>query len=160
MNIKIENASIRLLDKLFEIEGQCFNQEAFTKRQIAYLLTDYNTVALVAKRNSAIAGFIIAQVEIENDTLFGHIITINVAPNYRRKGTASKMLKEIEELLKQKGISECHLEVREDNTAALKLYQSNGYQKISRLEKYYGKTHGLYLKKSLEAPTKPKLKSL
>jgi ribosomal-protein-alanine acetyltransferase len=149
MEIKIETASIRLLDKLYEIEEQCFDQEAFTKRQIAYLLTDYNTIALAAKANSDTAGFIIAQIEIENNTLYGHIITINVAPTYRRKGIASKMLKEIEEILKQKGITECHLEVREDNSAALKLYQNNGYQKISRLEKYYGKKHGLYLKKTL-----------
>ena len=38
-----------MLDKLFEIEEQCFDQEAFTKQQIAYLLTDYNTMALGAK---------------------------------------------------------------------------------------------------------------
>ena len=149
MEFKIETAAIKLLDKLFEIEEQCFDQEAFTKQQIAYLLTDYNTIVLVAKANNDIAGFIITQVEIENNTLFGHIITINVAPTYRRKGIASKMLQEIEIILKQKRIRECHLEVREDNSAALKLYQNSGYQKISRLEKYYGKAHGLYLKKIL-----------
>jgi ribosomal-protein-alanine N-acetyltransferase len=149
MEIKIETASIRLLDELYKIEEQCFDQEAFSKRQIAYLLTDYNAVALVAKANNVIAGFIIAQIEIENDTLFGHIITINVSSSYRRKGIASKMLHEIEVIFKQKGISECHLEVREDNSAAIKLYQKIGYQKMGRLEKYYGKAHGLYLKKKL-----------
>jgi ribosomal-protein-alanine acetyltransferase len=149
MEIRIETASIRLLDKLYEIEGQCFDQEAFTKRQIAYLLTDYNTIGLVAKANSDLAGFIISQVETENNTLYGHVITINVAPTYRRKGIASKMLKEMEEILKKKGITECRLEVREDNTAALKLYQNSGYRKIGRLEKYYSNKHGLYLKKSL-----------
>jgi ribosomal-protein-alanine acetyltransferase len=149
MEIKIETASIRLLDELYKIEEQCFDQEAFSKQQIAYLLTDYNAVALVAKANNVIAGFIIAQIEIENDTLFGHIITINVSSSHRRKGIASKMLHEIEVIFKQKGISECHLEVREDNSAAIKLYQSIGYQKMGRLEKYYGKAHGLYLKKKL-----------
>ena len=137
------------LDKLYEIEEQCFDQEAFTKRQIAYLLTDYNTIALVAKANKDIAGFIIAQIEIENTTMYGHIITINVTPNYRRKGIAQKLLKETETLLKQKGINEIHLEVKEDNTPAIKLYQTRGYQKIGKIEKYYGKTHGLYLKKTL-----------
>jgi len=149
MEIKIETASIKQLDKLYEIEEQCFDQEAFTKRQIAYLLADYNTIALVARANSDIAGFIIAQVEIENDTLCGHIITINVAPTHRRKGVASKMLKETEDLLRLKGMVECHLEVREDNTSALKLYQNSGYQKIGKLAKYYGEKHGLYLKKEL-----------
>lgn len=149
MEIRIETASIKLLDKLFKIEEQCFDQEAFTKRQIAYLLSNYNTIALSARADSEIAGFIIGQIEIENDTLFGHIITINVVPAFRKKGIGSKMLQEIETILKQKGISECHLEVREDNLPALKLYQNNGYQKIGRLEKYYGKAHGLYLKKIL-----------
>lgn len=149
MEVKIETATTKLLDKLFEIEEQCFDQEAFSKQQIAFLLTDYNTIALVAKANSDVAGFIIAQVEVEGDTLFGHIITINVAPHFRRKGIASQMLKEIEEILKQKGIGEVHLEVREDNNAAIKLYQNSVYQKCGRLEKYYGKAHGLYLKKIL-----------
>ena len=149
MEIKVETASIRLLDKFCEIENQCFNQEAFTKRQLAYLLTDYNTIGLVAKADSDIAGFILSQVEIENNTLYGHIITINVASNYRRKGIATRMLKEMEQILREKGINECHLEVREDNLAALKLYQTSGYSKIARLEKYYGNKHGLFLKKTL-----------
>jgi [ribosomal protein S18]-alanine N-acetyltransferase len=149
MDVKIETATIKLLDKLYEIEEECFDQEAFTKRQIAYLLTDYNTIALAAKVNSDIAGFIIAQVEVEETAAFGHIITINVPPPYRRKGIAKKLLQEIEILLKQKGLSESRLEVREDNSAAIKLYQNSGYQKMGKLEKYYGKKHGLYLKKTL-----------
>ncbi len=149
MEVKIETATIKLLDKLFEIEEKCFDQEAFTKRQIAYLLTDYNTIALAAKANSDIAGFIIAQVEIEENLQYGHIITINVAPNYRRKYIATTLLQEMEKLLKGKGITECHLEVREDNNPAIKLYQNIGYQTMGKLEKYYGKKHGLYLKKVL-----------
>ncbi len=148
MELKIETATIKLLDKLFTIEEQCFDEEAFTKRQIAYLLTDYNAIALAAKTNSDIAGFIIAQIELA-ELEFGHIITINVAPNYRHKGIATKLLHEIESLLKQRGIVECRLEVREDNSAAIKLYHKLGYQTISKLERYYGKKHGLYLKKTL-----------
>jgi ribosomal-protein-alanine acetyltransferase len=149
MEVRIETASIKLLDILYRIEEQCFDQEAFSKRQIAYLLADYNTIALVAKADSGIAGFIIAQVEVEENTEFGHIITINVAPAYHRKGIATKLLSEIENLLKQKGITECRLEVREDNNPAIKLYQTMGYQTVGKLESYYGKKHGLYLKKTL-----------
>jgi ribosomal-protein-alanine acetyltransferase len=149
MEVKIETASLKLLDQLHKIEEKCFDQEAFSKRQIAYLLTDYNTIALAAKTNSEIAGFIIAQVEVEENTEFGHIITINVTPNFRHKKIATKMLREIENLLKQKGISECRLEVREDNHAAIKLYQTLGYQIVGKLERYYGTKHGLYFMKIL-----------
>jgi len=148
MDLKIETASIKLLDILCQIEQKCFDEEAFTRRQIAYLLTDYNTIALVAKVNLEVTGFIIAQVEI-SEIEYGHIITLNVAPNYRRKKIASKLLDEVEVMLKQRGISECRLEVREDNNAAIKLYSKLGYRITDKLERYSGKKHGLYLKKSL-----------
>ncbi len=149
MEVKIETASLKLLDQLFKIEEKCFDQEAFSKRQIAYLLTDYNTIALAAKADNNIVGFIIAQVEVEENTEFGHIITINVTPNFRRQKIATRMLHELENLLKQKSINECRLEVREDNHAAIKLYHTLGYQTVGKLERYYGTKHGLYLKKIL-----------
>jgi len=149
MVIKIEDATIRLLDKLYEIEKQCFEQEAFTKQQLAYFLTDYNTVGLVARVNSELAGFAIAQVNVERNTLFGHILTVNVAPAYRRMGIAQELLSEIEKILRGKGARECRLEVREDNVAALNLYHKLGYSKVAKLEKYYGTADGLYLRKTL-----------
>jgi len=148
MEFKLETATIKILDTLCRIEEQCFSEEAFTKRQIAYLLTDYNTIALAAKINTDVAGFIIAQVETD-ESEFGHIITINVAPNCRRKNIGTKMVQEIEHLLKQRGIGECRLEVREDNHDAIKLYHNLGYQTIGKLERYYGKKHGIYLKKDI-----------
>jgi ribosomal-protein-alanine N-acetyltransferase len=148
MEVKIETATAKILDILFRIEEQCFDEEAFTRRQIGYLLTDYNTLALAAKTSNDVAGFIIAQVETD-ETEFGHIITLNVAPNYRHKGIASKLLHEIESLLRDRSISECRLEVREDNHAAIKLYHKLGYQTMGKLERYYGNKHGFYLKKAL-----------
>jgi len=148
MEVKIETATIKLLDQLYAIEEQCFSEEAFSRRQIAYLLTDYNTIALVAKNNLDIAGFIIAQIDVEDNIEYGHIITLNIPHNYRRKRVATRLLQEIQGILKQRGIAEIHLEVREDNHAAVKLYQTIGYQTMGKLEKYYGKKHGLYLKKT------------
>ena len=80
MDLKIETATIKVLDELYALEEACFDQEAFSKRQIAYLLTDYITIALMAKLEGSISGFIIAQVEVEENTEFGHIITLNIAP--------------------------------------------------------------------------------
>lgn len=150
MDIEISNVTIRLLDKLWAIENQCFEQEAFTKQQLAYLIADYNTIGLTALANGEIVGFALARVNIRRNVTFGHILTIDVAPTYRRKGIAQKLLQEIENTLRDRGVNECRLEVRENNKAALNLYRKLGYTKIGRLEKYYGTTHGLYLKKSLQ----------
>jgi len=150
MDIKIEDVSIRLLDKLYEIEKQCFDQEAFLKQQLAYLLNDYNAIGLAARVNGEIAGFAIARVDIERNAPFGHILTLDITPAYRRKGIAQKLLHEIETIFKSRAIKEFRLEVREDNVAALNLYQKLGYKKIGKLEQYYGNVHGLYLKKTLQ----------
>jgi ribosomal protein S18 acetylase RimI-like enzyme len=149
MDLKIETATIKVLDELYSLEEACFDQEAFSKRQIAYLLTDYNTVALMAKVEGSIAGFVIAQVEVEENTEFGHIITLNIAPKHRHQKIATNLLKEIEGILKRKGITESRLEVREDNHSAIKLYKTLGYQTVGKIEKYYGTKHGIYLKKNL-----------
>jgi ribosomal-protein-alanine acetyltransferase len=149
MEIKVEDASIRFLDRYYEIEKQCFQREAFTKQQIAFLLTDYNAVGLAARVNGEIAGFVIGRIDIVRNMPFGHILTVDIAPSYRRRGIAQKLLREIEAIFKEKGVKECRLEVREDNAAALNLYQKLGYKKVGKLEKYYGDAHGLYLKKAL-----------
>ena len=149
MALTVEDASIRNLDRLCEIEMECFEKEAFTKQQIAQLLTDYNSVSLVAKVNGEIAGFIIGMMYIERRAPIGHILTIDVSPEYRRKGIAQRLLHEIEKIFKEKGVKTCQLEVREDNIAALRLYKGSGYKKVARLESYYGNAHGLYLRKDL-----------
>jgi ribosomal-protein-alanine N-acetyltransferase len=149
MSITVEDASIRHLDKLYEIEMECFKREAFTKQQIANLLTDYNSVSLVAKANGEIVGFIIGMIYLERNSLTGHILTIDISPIHRRKGIAQKLLQEIEKIFKGKGVKTCRLEVREDNIAALRLYQKFGYKKVAKLENYYGNAHGICLKKDL-----------
>jgi len=149
MPTTIEDASIRHLDRLYEIEIECFDREAFTKQQIAHLLTDYNSVSLVAKANGEIIGFIIGTIYSERNLLTGHILTIDISPIHRRKGIAQKLLQATEKIFKEKGVKVCSLEVREDNIAALRLYQKFGYKKVAKLKNYYGNVHGIYLKKAL-----------
>ena len=149
MNVVIEDASIRLLDELYEIEKQSFKEEAFSKQQIGYLLADYNSVSLAAKVKGEVAGFIIGRIDLMNNRPVGHIMTIDVAPKFRRRGIAQRLMTETEVLLEQKGAKEIRLEDRESNEMALGLYLKLGYKKISKLEHYYGKAHGLYLRKVL-----------
>jgi len=149
MTVTIEDASTRYLDKLYEVEKECFEKEAFTKQQIAYLLTDYNSISLVAKLNDEVVGFIIGRIYVERKSLAAHILTIDVSPPYRRRGIATRLLQEIERIFKEKGVGICHLEVREDNVAALSLYHKSGYKLIGRLKNYYEHAHGMYLRKVL-----------
>lgn len=149
MPIKIEDISIEYLDRLYEIEIECFKKEAFTKQQIAQLLQNSNTIGLVAKEYGEIIGFIIGVLSVEDNIVVGHILTIDVSPNYRRRGVGIRLLQEIERIFKNKQANLCRLEVKEDNVAALNLYRKLGYKKLKKLEHYYGDTHGILLEKSL-----------
>ena len=149
MQATVEDASIRDLDRLYEIETECFRREAFTRTQIAQLLSGYNSIALIARVEGQIVGFVIGEIYIDGRVLQGHICTIEILPNFRRRGIGEKLLQEIEELFKQKKVKASALEVREDNVPAIELYRKLGYEKIGRLRNYYGEAHGLYLGKTL-----------
>ena len=149
MEVKIETATIRLLDKLCEIEKQSFQKEAFSKQQIVYLLTSSNSITLVARVDNEIVGFAIGSIDVNREAPNGHVLTIEALPSYRRRGIAKRLLKELETFFKEKGAVESRLEVREDNVAAVNLYLKLGYIPVAKLERYYRDAHGLYLKKKL-----------
>ena len=137
------------LDQLYEIETECFKDEAFMKKQIAQLLMNYNSISLLARYNGKAVGFIIGRISVENEALAGHILTLDVLPTQRRRGIGRRLLEELESIFVQKNISESYLEVRENNGAALRLYERMGYEKIGKLKNYYGDAHGICLKKVL-----------
>jgi ribosomal-protein-alanine N-acetyltransferase len=149
MTITVEDASTKDLDQLYEIETECFKREAFTKKQIAELLIDYNSISLLARYNGKTVGFIIGRINVEEKAVLGHILTLDVLPAQRRRGIGRRLLNELESIFAQRNISESYLEAREDNVAALRLYERMGYKKIGKLNNYYGDAHGVYLKKVL-----------
>jgi ribosomal-protein-alanine acetyltransferase len=150
MGLAIETGSIRNLFRLTEIENQSFGPEAFSKQEIAYLLTDYNAIVLIARWESEIVGFIIGRIGMDREVWYLHILTLDVLPDYRGKGIGQSLINEIERISREQGVQESRLEVREDNVAALNLYRKLGYGKMGLLEGYYGNAHGLYLKKVLK----------
>jgi [ribosomal protein S18]-alanine N-acetyltransferase len=149
MTVTVQDASVKCLERLYEIEKECFVEEAFTKKQIALLLTDYNSISLTASENEEIVGFIVGMVYPDGKAVNGHILTIDVSPSHRRKGIGQMLLQEMESIFLQKGVQACLLEVREGNAIAISLYHKLGYEEIGRLENYYGNAHGIYLKKIL-----------
>ena len=149
MLVAIEKASIKHLDTLYEIEMKCFETEAFTKQQIAYLLADSNSVILVSKVKGEIVGFVIGKINLDRKPATAHILTIDVSPEHRRKGIGRSLLQEIEKTFKHEGAKICCLEARENNIEALSLYEKFGYERVGRLENYYPNVHGIRFRKVL-----------
>jgi len=150
VSITIRQATSEDLDALWRIEKECFTVEAFTKEQIEYFLEASTGVSLVAQINHEIVGFIISLIYPRNKMRVGHIYTIDVLTEHRRKGVASRLLDELEKIFIKRGVKACYLEVRLDNVAARRLYKKHGYVEMEKLRNHYGRgVHGVRLRKLL-----------
>ena len=94
------------------------------------------------------AGFVIGLVEPDHT---GHITTVGVSPEHRRRQLAKRLMAEVEKGFKQHHVRIVRLEVRSLNIPAQKLYERLGYSVTQRLPKYYSHGgDGLLMLKSLD----------
>ena len=78
------------------------------------------------------------------------IYSVIVAPAARGQGLAQALIGAAEAEARRRGLSAMHLEVREDNLAALKLYNKLGYRWHQRLPQYYADdVNGIRLRREL-----------
>jgi len=134
--ITIEKAEKEDLDTLHEIERECFTENAFPKHYLMYLFLQKNSIFLKAKINTKIAGFAVGVTQPRYNQ--GRIYTLDVKPEHRRKGIATKLLQALEAEFKQRGATTSTLEVDVKNQPALKLYQKSGYKTKTLIKNYYG----------------------
>jgi ribosomal-protein-alanine N-acetyltransferase len=66
------------------------------------------------------------------------VLTVAVLPSHRRQGIAREFIRQIEAWAVEHKASAMMLEVEVTNEAAIKLYESLGYMKISVRMDYYG----------------------
>ena len=71
-----------------------------------------------------------------------HLLTLCVHPKYQRLGFGRKILILLLDRASQMNSSECFLEVRITNKAAISLYESMGFESIGRRKGYYPSEQG------------------
>lgn len=132
------------LNELWQLDLRCFvDGEAYERETFRYLLTNPNTIARQIRSEwDEMSAFGIGVIE---DDGCGHLTTIGVAPEYRRRGLARLILHEIERTFLTRSVSTIRLEVRTDNLAAQHLYEHLGYAIVKRMERYYSSGHDAYL---------------
>lgn len=65
------------------------------------------------------------------------ILTLAVAPDFRRRGIAESLLEEASRMLRAGGTHRLFLEVADDNAPARALYEKHGFTATGRRAKYY-----------------------
>jgi [ribosomal protein S18]-alanine N-acetyltransferase len=132
---EIRTLTVNHLKEVWKLNQRCFkNGENYPRYTLSYLLTEPNTLSYsIVSAKEQIVGFVF--ITVQDGT--GHITTIGVAPEHRRRGLARKMLIFAEDAMRKRGISTLCLEVRVSNITAQNLYRELDYAVMQRLIKYY-----------------------
>ena len=150
MSYDIRPLTISQIEECWRLDQRCFiDGEAYSKETFDYLLTAPESVSFRAVTSGGVmAGFVIGLVEPDRT---GHVTTVGVAPEHRRRNLAKRLMQQVEEGFRKRNVRLVRLEVRTMNTPAQKLYESLGYTVTQRLPKYYSNGgDGLLMLKSLE----------
>ena len=142
-------------DRLWEIDQLCFSDGiAYTQMELSGFIMKRNAITLVAEAQTAstgesdqadhgtnapakserIVGFAVAH-PIRGG--IGRILTLDIIPQARRFGLASRLMQECERRLRAAGSTQVYLETAVNNEPALQLYHKLGYQIVRTLPEYY-----------------------
>ncbi len=145
-------------DRLWQIDQLCFPEGiAYTQMDLSGFIMRRNAITLVAdvqpgnaedvnrpngdvaRNHAVIAGFVVAH-PIRGR--IGRILTLDILPEARRYGLASRLMQECAQRLRTAGCMQVYLETAVNNEAALRLYHKLGYQIVRTLPEYYS-SHSL-----------------
>lgn len=146
---EVRPLTVSQLDECWRLDQRCFvDGEAYSRETFEYLLTAPESVSYRAVTpNGMMVGFIVGLVEPDHT---GHITTIGVAPEHRRRRLAQRLMEKAENGFRRRNVRVVRLEVRSVNSGAQQLYHNLGYVVTQRLPRYYSNGgDGLLMIKSL-----------
>lgn len=116
------------------------------------LLAELPEAFIVAEIHSKVVGYIMCKTEFGFSNFKklgfvkkGHVVSIAVLNEHRRKGIGRAIVEESINGVKTKKCDELYLEVRCSNNEAVKLYESMGFIIKQRLKTYYRDGEDAYL---------------
>lgn len=140
---------------LCEIDQICFPGEiAYTPAELRRSMKEPGAVTLVAElEDGGIAGFLVGSRPRPH---LGHIITIDVRPEWHGHGIGHTLMQTLEDRFTRNGVRRMRLEAAVDNFPALRFYKKLGYRVVKHLPRYYpGPLDGLLLEKDFVATPDP-----
>lgn len=117
-----------------ELEIACFSMP-WSVRSLQESLQKNDYLFLAAEEAGEIVGYAgLLQVQEEGD-----ITNIAVKENFRGRGIAKNLTKQLLEYGRQRGIQDFTLEVRVGNAAAIHVYESLGFEGVGVRKRFYEK---------------------
>ena len=147
-DILLREATPHDFAELWALDQRCFVPEiAYTSDELREAMREPEAFTLVAERGGAIVGFLVGALDARRR---GHVITIDVVPDLRRRGLGGRLIAAAEQRWLHAGVQLVRLEVAVNNHSALAFYARLGYRILHRLPRYYpGGLDGLSLEKTV-----------
>ena len=140
------------LDAVVALEAQVFPHDAWSAPTWWAELAARPRRAYVVARSgpdpaAPVMGY--AGLDLAGDT--GDVMTVAVAPAYQGRGVGDALVGELVQRARDRGATALLLEVRADNTPAVRLYERHGFEHISTRRRYYqpGDIDALVLRRHL-----------
>jgi ribosomal-protein-alanine N-acetyltransferase len=126
------------LPALYALDQVCFPPGiAYSRKELQFFLHHPRSLAFVAEEAGHVAGFCICEPVRRSGQILGHVITIDVSPEYRRRGMGTTLMSTMEQEMAARGAVAMLLEVAVDNEPAQTFYLRHGFQFARRLRGYY-----------------------
>lgn len=117
-----------------ELEKVCFSQP-WSESMIASELSNPLSHWIVALNEARVVGYMGIQAVLDE----ADVMNVAVAPQFRRQGIARRLIEQMTDDLLEKGVVSLTLEVRASNTAAISLYEKQGFTQVGCRKNYYFK---------------------
>lgn len=133
------------LDPIYALELELFGQEVWSREHLTRALCDTGQEFRLAVNDSHLVGYLwLDWTACERGTV--EVDGLVVAPAYRRRKVAERLLHWAVERAVQAAWPRLQLRVRADNLPALRLYSKFGFHKVEDLPGVYGGKDGLLLR--------------
>lgn len=134
MELVIEKMEQADIPQVAELERQIFSMP-WSEQSFETMLRSKDTLYLVAKKDGILAGYCgFFQSFDEAD-----VMNVAVREEFRSQGVAYRMLSELMELGRRRGVLRYTLEVRAGNKAAVHLYEKLGFKSVGIRKGFYEK---------------------
>ena len=118
--------------------------ENYSSSLFNYFCETFPQGFIVAEKHHKIIGFIVGMpTSLEN----ARILMLSISEAQRRQNIGSELLKQFLIEAAQQNIENIELEVRTDNTKAIKFYEKHGFKIIDKLPKFYQNEEDAYTMK-------------
>ena len=115
-----------------DLEKEIFT-DPWSENAIRESMQQAQTLLLSALEDGVLVGYLIVYYVLED----GEIARIAVESNSRRKGVASRLLKELAFICADNGVNKLLLDVRESNESAKAFYEKKGFVLDGVRKNYY-----------------------